>query len=73
MKLNNWRNKACEFWKVFYFFPPLDLKLSYATGEWQIDIIKLSELLKVPKGQSMRNFVFEKYGQHGVELIEEWL
>lgn len=73
MKLNNWRNKASDFWKVFYFYPPLDLKLSYATKEWQLDFIKLEELLQVPKGKSMRDFVFEKYGKKGVDLIKEWL
>ncbi|WP_428041339.1 hypothetical protein [Candidatus Avelusimicrobium fimicolum] len=73
MKLNNWRNKAVEFWKVFYFYPPLLLKESYAFGEWQLDIIELEKLLKVSPEQSMRDFVLEKYGQKGVDLIEEWL
>ena len=73
MELKGWRDKAVEFWKVFYFYPPLLLKESFVLGEWQLDIVKLEKLLKVPPEQSMRDFVLEKYGQKGVELIEEWL
>ena len=54
--------------KAFHdiFKKPLNFFYDDITG---FDLIKLDDWLKVPDGQSMENFILEKYGKEAVSLI----
>lgn len=71
-KREAWPKLSKKFNKIFGFAPPLCWAMAMMKKK-SLDVVKLDDVLKVPDGESMLDFITEEYGEDAANLCQEMI